>query len=93
MVLLLFSKSEVLAEFATNLTQLATDDKSDPVVNREQEIERVIQILGRRTKNNPVLIGEPDVGKTALAEGLAQRIMSQDVGRCVQRGRKISLPV
>jgi ATP-dependent Clp protease ATP-binding subunit ClpC len=68
-----------LDEFGTNLTQLATEGKLDPVVGRAKEIERVIQILGRRTKNNPVLIGEPGVGKTAIAEGLAQRIVSKNV--------------
>jgi ATP-dependent Clp protease ATP-binding subunit ClpC len=73
------SKSPTLDEFGTNLTQKALDGKLDPVVGREKEIERVIQILGRRTKNNPVLIGEPGVGKTAIAEGLAQRIANRDV--------------
>ena len=73
------SKSPTLDEFGTNLTQKAIDSKLDPVVGREHEIERVIQILGRRTKNNPVLIGEPGVGKTAIAEGLAQRIANRDV--------------
>ena len=73
------SKSPTLDEFGTNLTQKAIDGKLDPVVGREKEIERVIQILGRRTKNNPVLIGEPGVGKTAIAEGLAQRIANRDV--------------
>jgi len=73
------SKSPTLDEFGTNLTQKAVDGKLDPVVGREKEIERVIQILGRRTKNNPVLIGEPGVGKTAIAEGLAQRIANRDV--------------
>ena len=85
------SKNVALAEFGTNLTQLATDDKIDPVVGREQEIERVIQILGRRTKNNPVLIGEPGVGKTAIAEGLAQRIISQDVPELLRDKQVISL--
>lgn len=73
------SKSPTLDEFGTDLTQKAIDGKLDPVVGREKEIERVIQILGRRTKNNPVLIGEPGVGKTAIAEGLAQRIANRDV--------------
>ncbi len=85
------SKNVALAEFGTNLTQLATDDKIDPVVGREQEIERVIQILGRRSKNNPVLIGEPGVGKTAIAEGLAQRIISQDVPELLREKQVISL--
>ena len=73
------SKTPTLDEFGTNLTQKATDGRLDPVVGRAKEIERVIQILGRRTKNNPVLIGEPGVGKTAIAEGLAQRISNRDI--------------
>ena len=73
------SKTPTLAEFGTNLTQKATEGRLDPVVGRAKEIERVIQILGRRTKNNPVLIGEPGVGKTAIAEGLAQRIANKDI--------------
>ncbi len=68
-----------LNEFGTNLTQLAAEGKLDPVVGRVKEIERVVQILGRRTKNNPVLLGEPGVGKTAIAEGLAQRIVDKNV--------------
>jgi ATP-dependent Clp protease ATP-binding subunit ClpC len=72
-------KNSVLAEFSTDLTALATEGKLDPVVGRNREIERVVQIIGRRTKNNPVLVGEPGVGKTAIAEGLAQRIVNQDV--------------
>ncbi|MEB3180818.1 MAG: ATP-dependent Clp protease ATP-binding subunit [Nostocaceae cyanobacterium] len=73
------SKTLTLEEFGTNLTRLAAEGKLDPVVGRSKEIERVVQILGRRTKNNPVLVGEPGVGKTAIAEGLAQRIANQDV--------------
>lgn len=73
------SKTPTLDEFSTSLTNKAKEDKLDPVIGREQEIERAIQILGRRTKNNPVLIGEPGVGKTAVAEGLAQRIVAQNV--------------
>jgi len=73
------SKTPTLEEFGTDLTQKAADGKLDPVVGRAKEIERVIQILGRRTKNNPVLIGEPGVGKTAIAEGLAQRIINRDI--------------
>ena len=72
-------RGKALEEFGTDLTQLAAEGKIDPVVGRQQEIERVIQILGRRTKNNPVLIGEPGVGKTALAEGLALRINNGDL--------------
>jgi ATP-dependent Clp protease ATP-binding subunit ClpC len=73
------TQQATLAEFGRNLTQLAAEGKLDPVVGRVKEIERVIQILGRRTKNNPVLIGEPGVGKTAIAEGLAQRIRDKNV--------------
>ncbi|MGK7925467.1 MAG: ATP-dependent Clp protease ATP-binding subunit, partial [Spirulina sp.] len=80
-----------LAEFGIDLTQLATEEKIDPVVGRQQETERVIQILGRRGKNNPVLIGEPGVGKTAIAEGLARRIASRDVPELLADKRVISL--
>nr|QUE28909.1 ClpC [Porphyropsis coccinea] len=73
------SKTPTLEEFGSNLTQMAAEGILDPVVGRQKEIERVVQILGRRTKNNPVLIGEPGVGKTAIAEGLAQRIITRDV--------------
>jgi len=72
-------KIPTLEEFGINLTRLATEGKLDPIVGRQAEIERAIQILGRRTKNNPVLLGEPGVGKTAIAEGLAQRIVSGDI--------------
>ena len=71
--------SPVLDQFGRNLTQLARDGKLDPVIGREKEIERIMQVLSRRTKNNPVLIGEPGVGKTAIVEGLAQRIVANDV--------------
>lgn len=73
------NKYEVLNKYARDLTQLAAEGKLDPVVGRDEEIRRVIQVLSRRTKNNPVLIGEPGVGKTAIAEGLAHRILKQDV--------------
>jgi ATP-dependent Clp protease ATP-binding subunit ClpC len=73
------STSLVLDQFGQNLTQAARDSKLDPVIGREQEIERVMQILSRRTKNNPVLIGEPGVGKTAVVEGLAQMIVRNEV--------------
>nr|WDA99691.1 Clp protease ATP binding subunit [Galdieria sulphuraria] len=87
------SKTPTLEEFGVNLTQLAIEGKLDPVVGREKEIERVIQILGRRTKNNPVLIGEPGVGKTAIAEGLAQRIAKQDVPNLLEDKQVVNLDI
>src|SRR3989441_6371439 len=83
--------SMVLDQFGRNLTQLARESKLDPVIGREQEIERVIQILARRTKNNPVLIGEPGVGKTAIVEGLAQKIVSHDVPDVLVNKRLLQL--
>jgi ATP-dependent Clp protease ATP-binding subunit ClpC len=85
------TKTPTLEEFSTNLTQKANDGKLDPVVGRAKEIERVIQILGRRTKNNPVLIGEPGVGKTAIAEGLAQRIANRDIPDTLEDKRVVAL--
>jgi ATP-dependent Clp protease ATP-binding subunit ClpC len=85
------SKAVTLEEFGTNLTRLAMEGKLDPVVGRQQEIERVVQILGRRTKNNPILLGEPGVGKTAIAEGIAQRIVNQDVPDILEDKQVISL--
>ena len=87
------TKTPTLDEFGTNLTQQAADGKLDPVVGRQNEIERVIQILGRRTKNNPVLIGEPGVGKTAIAEGLAQRINSGDIPDILEDKRVLTLDI
>ena len=87
------TKTPTLDEFGVNLTQSAMDGKLDPVVGRSKEVERVIQILGRRTKNNPVLIGEPGVGKTAIAEGLAQRIANQDVPDILEEKRVVTLDV
>jgi ATP-dependent Clp protease ATP-binding subunit ClpC len=87
------NKTPTLDEFGSNLTQMATEGKLDPVVGRKTEIERVIQILGRRTKNNPVLIGEPGVGKTAIAEGLAQRIAHKDIPDLLEDKRVVTLDI
>jgi len=87
------TKTPTLDEFGSNLTQLAAESKLDPVVGRQNEIDRVIQILGRRTKNNPVLIGEPGVGKTAIAEGLAQRITSGEVPDILEDKRVLTLDI
>ncbi len=86
-------KTATLDEFGTNLTKLASESKLDPVVGRLNEIDRVIQILGRRTKNNPVLIGEPGVGKTAIAEGLAQRIQQGDIPDILEEKRVLTLDI
>ena len=85
------TKTPVLDNFGRDLTKLAIDDKLDPVVGRDKEIERVAQILSRRKKNNPVLIGEPGVGKTAIAEGLALRIVQKKVPRILQDKRVVTL--
>jgi ATP-dependent Clp protease ATP-binding subunit ClpC len=87
------SKSPNLDEFGTDLTKKAGEGRLDPVVGRAKEIERVIQILGRRTKNNPVLVGEPGVGKTAIAEGLAQRIANRDVPDTLEHKKIIALDI
>ncbi|MEM8637975.1 MAG: ATP-dependent Clp protease ATP-binding subunit [Cyanobacteria bacterium P01_G01_bin.54] len=87
------TKTPTLDEFGSNLTNLAREGKLDPVVGRIKEIERVIQILGRRTKNNPVLIGEPGVGKTAIAEGLAQRIQQGDIPDILEEKRVVTLDI
>ena len=87
------TKTPTLDEFGSNLTQLASEAKLDPVVGRQNEIDRVIQILGRRTKNNPVLIGEPGVGKTAIAEGLAQRIQQGDIPDILEDKRVLTLDI
>ncbi len=84
-------KPGILAQYSRDMTALAQENKLDPVIGREREIKRVIQILSRRTKNNPCLIGEPGVGKTAVVEGLAQRIASGDVPLTVQNKRLMTL--
>ena len=86
-------RTPTLEEFGSNLTQKAAEGKLDPVIGRSKEIERVIQILGRRTKNNPILIGEPGVGKTAIAEGLAQRIINRDVPDILEDKRVVTLDI
>lgn len=85
------TKTPVLDNFGRDLTKLAIEDKLDPVIGREKEIERVAQVLSRRKKNNPVLIGEPGVGKTAIAEGLALRIVQRKVPRILQDKRVVTL--
>lgn len=85
------SKTPVLDNFGRDLTQLAEDGKLDPIIGRDKEIERVAQVLSRRKKNNPVLIGEPGVGKTAIAEGLASRIIERKVSRVLYDKRVIAL--
>lgn len=87
------NKYQVLKKFSTNLTELARTGKLDPVIGRNEEVRRIIQVLNRRTKNNPVLIGEPGVGKTAIIEGLAQRIVKGDVPEGLKDKMVISVDI
>ena len=88
-----FNQTNTLNQYSTDLTKQAIEGKLDPIVGRKEEIERVIQILSRRTKNNPCLIGEPGVGKTAVVEGLAQKIIAEDVPEMLKNKRVVSIDI
>ena len=88
-----YNQTPTLNQYGTDLTKKAAEGKLDPVIGRKTEIQRVIQILSRRTKNNPCLIGEPGVGKTAVAEGLAEKIISEDVPEMLKNKRVVSLDI
>ncbi len=88
-----YNQTTTLNQFGTDLTRQAEDGKLDPVIGRKDEIERVIQILSRRTKNNPCLIGEPGVGKTAVVEGLAQKVVAEDVPEILKGKRVVSIDI
>ena len=82
---------KALEKYSTDLTKAAKTGKLDPVIGRDEEVRRIIQVLNRKTKNNPVLIGEPGVGKTAIVEGLAQRIIRGDVPESLKNTKLVSL--
>lgn len=88
-----YNQTPTLNQYGTDLTKKATEGKLDPVIGRKDEIQRVIQILSRRTKNNPCLIGEPGVGKTAVAEGLAEKIIAEDIPEMLKNKRVVSLDI
>ncbi|MCI8273335.1 MAG: ATP-dependent Clp protease ATP-binding subunit [Clostridia bacterium] len=88
-----YSITTTLNQFGEDITEKAEDGKFDNIIGREKEIERIIQILSRRTKNNPCLIGEPGVGKTAIVEGLAERIVTEDVPECLKEKRIVSMDI
>ena len=88
-----YNQTPTLNQYGTDLTKKATEGKLDPVIGRKDEIQRVIQILSRRTKNNPCLIGEPGVGKTAVAEGVAEKIIAEDVPEMLKNKRVVSLDI
>ena len=85
------SPQQAIEKYTTDFTKLAADGKLDPVIGRDEEIRRTVQVLSRRTKNNPVLIGNPGVGKTAIVEGLATRIISGDVPENLLKKKLLSL--
>ena len=85
------NQSLFLSKYAVNLCELASTGKLDPVIGRDDEIRRVLQILSRRTKNNPILVGEPGVGKTAISEGIAQKIIDGDVPENLKSKKVYSL--
>ena len=88
-----YNSTPTLNQYGTDLTQKAEEGKLDPIIGRKEEIERVIQILSRRTKNNPCLIGQPGVGKTAAVEGLAQKIIKGDVTEILKDKRVVTLDI
>ena len=88
-----YNSTPTLNQFGTDLTKQAVEGKLDPIVGRKEEIERVIQILSRRTKNNPCLIGEPGVGKTAVVEGLAEKIVSDDIPEMLKNKRVVTIDI